>query len=119
VDEAVRLSTFAGLVVPLGSVIGPLAVLLTRRDRDPFIDQAGRGALNFGTSIAIDGAVVLVAALILSAFPSSSLGWSPGWCWPPWRRQGQPGPYLPVPANPTKPSVPGLLGLSPPLGPKT
>ena len=51
VDETVRttaaaahLSTFAGLIVPFGSVIGPLAVWLTRRDRDPFIDQAGREA---------------------------------------------------------------------------
>ena len=42
VDQAVRntavaahLSTFAGLVVPFGSVIGPLAVWLTRRDRTP------------------------------------------------------------------------------------
>jgi uncharacterized Tic20 family protein len=39
-DQAVRntavathLSTFAGLVVPFGSVIGPLAVWLTRRNR--------------------------------------------------------------------------------------
>ena len=53
VDEEIRttamaahLSTFAGLVVPFGSVIGPLAIWLTRRDRDPFIDQAGREALN-------------------------------------------------------------------------
>jgi uncharacterized Tic20 family protein len=35
---AAHLSTFAGLIVPFGSVIGPLAVWLTRRDRDPFID---------------------------------------------------------------------------------
>ena len=63
VDESARttaaaahLSTFAGLVVPFGSVIGPLAVWLTRRDRDPFIDQAGREALNFGITIAICGA---------------------------------------------------------------
>src|SRR5215217_8239753 len=48
---AAHLSTFAGLVVPFGSVIGPLAVWLTRRHRDPFIDQAGREALNFGISI--------------------------------------------------------------------
>jgi Domain of unknown function (DUF4870) len=46
-----HLSTFAGLIVPFGSVIGPLAVWLTRRERDPFIDQAGREALNFGISI--------------------------------------------------------------------
>ena len=74
--EAVRntaavahLSTFAGLVIPFGSVIGPLAVWLTRRHRDPFIDQAGREALNFGISIAIYGAVVLVAALMLVGIP--------------------------------------------------
>ena len=75
-DETIRntavvahLSTFAGLVVPFGSVIGPLAVWLTRRDRDPFIDQAGREALNFGISITVYGAVVLIAALMLVGIP--------------------------------------------------
>jgi uncharacterized Tic20 family protein len=66
---AAHLSTFAGLVVPFGSVIGPLAVWLTRRDRDPFIDQAGREALNFGISIAIYGLVALAAALMLVGIP--------------------------------------------------
>ena len=66
---AAHLSTFAGLVVPFGSVIGPLAVWLTRRDRDPFIDQVGREALNFGISIAIYGLVALVAALMLVGIP--------------------------------------------------
>jgi uncharacterized Tic20 family protein len=76
VDEEVRttavaahLSTLAGLVVPFGSVIGPLAVWLTRRDRDPFIDQVGREALNFGISIAVYSAVVLIAALMLVGIP--------------------------------------------------
>jgi uncharacterized Tic20 family protein len=66
---AAHLSTFAGLVVPFGSVIGPLAVWLTRRDRDPFIDQAGREALNFGISITVYGLVALVAALMLVGIP--------------------------------------------------
>ena len=81
VDQAVRntavaahLSTFAGLVVPFGSVIGPLAVWLTRRDRDPFIDQAGREALNFGISIAIYGSLMLVAALVLVGIPLLVVG---------------------------------------------
>jgi uncharacterized Tic20 family protein len=81
VDQAVRttavvahLSTFAGLIVPFGSVIGPLAVWLPRRDRDPFIDQAGREALNFGISIAIYGAVALVAALMLVGIPLLVVG---------------------------------------------
>ena len=71
---AAHLSTFAGLVVPFGSVIGPLAVWLTRRDRDPFIDDAGREALNFGISIAIYGAVVLVATLMLVGIPLLVVG---------------------------------------------
>ena len=69
-----HLSTFAGLVVPFGSVIGPLAVWLTRRDRDPFIDQAGREALNFGITIAIYGSVLLVAALMLVGIPLLIVG---------------------------------------------
>jgi uncharacterized protein len=71
---AAHLSTFAGLVVPFGSVIGPLAVWLTRRHQDPFIDQAGREALNFGISIAIYGSVVLAAALLLVGIPFLIVG---------------------------------------------
>jgi uncharacterized Tic20 family protein len=71
---AAHLSTFAGLVVPFGSVIGPLAVWLTRRDRDPFIDQAGREALNSGISIAVYGLVVLVASLMLVGIPLLIVG---------------------------------------------
>jgi uncharacterized protein len=81
VDQAVRntavaahLSTFAGLVVPFGSVIGPLAVWLTRRDRDPFIDDTGREALNFGISIAIYGVVALIGTLMLVGIPVLIVG---------------------------------------------
>jgi uncharacterized Tic20 family protein len=71
---AAHLSTFAGLVVPFGSVIGPLAVWLTRRDRDPFIDQAVCEALNFGISIAIYGPLMLAAALMLVGIPMLMVG---------------------------------------------
>jgi uncharacterized Tic20 family protein len=71
---AAHLSTFAGLVMPFGSVIGPLTVWLTRRDRDPFIDQAGREAPNFGISIAIYGLVALVASLMLVGIPLLVVG---------------------------------------------
>jgi len=71
---AAHLATFAGLVVPFGSVIGPLAVWLTRRDRDPFVDQAGREALNFGISIAVYGVVALVGALLLVGIPLLLVG---------------------------------------------
>jgi uncharacterized protein len=71
---AAHLATFAGLVIPFGSVIGPLAVWLTRRHRDPFIDQAGREALNFGISIAVYGSVLLIAALMLVGIPLLIVG---------------------------------------------
>jgi uncharacterized protein len=71
---AAHLATFAGLVIPFGSVIGPLAVWLTRRHRDPFIDQAGREALNFGISIAVHGSVLLVTALMLVGIPLLMVG---------------------------------------------
>jgi uncharacterized Tic20 family protein len=71
---AAHLSTLAGLVVPFGSIIGPLAVWLTRRDRDPFIDDTGREALNFGISIAIYGMVALVGALLLVGIPLLIVG---------------------------------------------
>jgi uncharacterized Tic20 family protein len=51
-------------------VLGPA----TRRDRDRFIDDAGREALNFGISIAIYGAVVLIAALMLVGIPLLMVG---------------------------------------------
>jgi hypothetical protein len=47
---------------------------LTRRDRDPFVDQAGREALNFGITIAIYGTVLLVAALMLVGIPFLIIG---------------------------------------------
>jgi uncharacterized protein len=71
---AAHLSTLAGLVVPFGSVIGPLAVWLARRDQDPFVDQAGRDALNFGISVVVYGMVALVAALMLVGIPLLMVG---------------------------------------------
>jgi Domain of unknown function (DUF4870) len=41
---------------------------------DPFIDQAGREALNFGISIAIYGSLLLVAALMLVGIPLLIVG---------------------------------------------
>jgi hypothetical protein len=98
---AAHLSTFAGLVVPFGSVIGPLAVWLTRRDRDPFIDQAGREALNFGISIAIYGVVALVGGVAAGRHPRAHRrGDRLGGAGLAGGRQGQPGPDLPVSADP-------------------
>ncbi len=52
-----HLSALAGLVVPLGNVIGPLIVWLARRERSPFVAGQAREALNFNITVAF-GAVV-------------------------------------------------------------
>ena len=97
---AAHLSTFAGLVVPFGSIIGPLAVWLTRRDRDPFIDQAGREALNFGISIAIYGLGAAGRSADAGRHPpADGRGDRLGGAGLAGRRQSQPGPGLPVPAD--------------------
>jgi uncharacterized protein len=81
VDQAVRnaavaahLSTFAGLVVPFGSVIGPLAAWLTGRDRDPFIDQAGREALTSASRSPSTARCCWSPALMLVGIPLLLVG---------------------------------------------
>jgi uncharacterized Tic20 family protein len=56
-----------------------LAVWVTRRDRDPFNNDAGREALNFGISIAVYGSLLLVAALMLVGRHPPADGWVIAW----------------------------------------
>lgn len=64
-----HLAALAGYVVPLGNVIGPLVVWLSKRDTMPFVDYHGRESLNFHITIAI-GYVVLFLLAFLSVFLS-------------------------------------------------
>jgi hypothetical protein len=52
----------------------PVGRLADPTRRDPFIDDTGREALNFGISIAIYGLVALVAALMLVGIPLLIVG---------------------------------------------
>lgn len=68
----------SGLLIPLGDVLGPLAVWLLRRGAMPFVDHHGKEALNFqltvllGWLLCVPGLVsgidqlVLVAAIALA-----------------------------------------------------
>ena len=97
---AAHLSSFAGLVVPLGSVIGPLTVWLTRHQRHRFIDQAGREARNLGITIASYGSGAGGRRPAAGRDPpADGRGGRLGGAGPAGRHQGQPGPGLPVPAD--------------------
>jgi len=63
-----HLAALAGFFVPLGSVLGPLVVWLTQRDKSPFIDQQGKEAINFQLSIMVYAAVCFLLILILVGF---------------------------------------------------
>jgi len=63
-----HLSAFAGFVVPLGSIIGPLVIWLIKREEYPFVNDQGKEALNFQISIAIYFAISFVLAFVLIGF---------------------------------------------------
>jgi uncharacterized Tic20 family protein len=48
-----HLSTFAGYVIPFGNIIGPLVILLTKKDQMPFVEDQAKEALNFQLSMLI------------------------------------------------------------------
>ena len=61
-----HLSALAGLLVPLGSILGPLIVWLTKRQEYPSVDAEGKKALNFQITTLI-AYVVFVVVLIAAA----------------------------------------------------
>lgn len=60
-----HLAAFCGLIIPLGSIIGPLAVWLIKKNTSSYIDHHGRESLNFQISIVIYG---IASALLLFAW---------------------------------------------------
>ena len=66
-----HLSTFAGFILPLGSVIGPLVVWLMKRDQSAFVADQGKEALNFNISVLGAG---LICGLLVFVFIGILLG---------------------------------------------
>lgn len=62
---ACHLSALAGLVFPLGFVLGPLIVWLLGRERSAFVDEQGKEALNFQLTMLI---AYLVACILIVVF---------------------------------------------------
>jgi uncharacterized protein len=58
-----HLTTFSGLLIPLGSVLGPLIVWLVKREQSEFVADQGKEALNFNISVLLAG--VVCGALVL------------------------------------------------------
>ena len=63
----VHASSFAGYVIPMGSILGPLIVWLMKRDEFDFANQCGKNCLNFKISL-----FIYVCNLQKSPLPSAS-----------------------------------------------
>jgi uncharacterized Tic20 family protein len=57
-----HLTAFAGLIIPLGWILGPLIVWLIKKDEMPFVDDQGKESLNFQLTMFI--AFIISAILI-------------------------------------------------------
>ena len=61
-----HLSALAGLVMPLiGNVLGPLAVLLARRDESAFVTAHAKEALNFNITVTLAAVLCALLSLLL------------------------------------------------------
>jgi uncharacterized Tic20 family protein len=63
-----HLSALAGLVIPFGSVLGPLLIWLTKGKESAYVGEQAREALNFQITMVIVAAVCFVLAFILIGF---------------------------------------------------
>ncbi|HET6398229.1 MAG TPA: DUF4870 domain-containing protein [Candidatus Thermoplasmatota archaeon] len=60
-----HLSALSGLVVPFGSILGPLIFWLVKKDQMPSLDRHGKEALNFQITVALAMVVSFVLVFIL------------------------------------------------------
>jgi len=64
-----HLAALVGLVVPMvGNVLGPLVVLLTRRDDSAFVTAHVKEALNFNITVTMAAVVCALLALVFIGF---------------------------------------------------
>ena len=59
-----HLSALSGLIIPLGSVLGPLIVYLVKKDQSAFAAECAREALNFNITVAIAAVVCVILWLV-------------------------------------------------------
>lgn len=63
-----HLSSLVGLIIPFGTILGPLVVWLIKKDTMPFVADQGKEAVNFNITIAIAIIVSAVLTVVLIGF---------------------------------------------------
>lgn len=73
-----HLSSLVGLIIPFGTILGPLVVWLVKKDTMPFVADQGKEALNFNitaTIAAIIASVLIMVLIGLVLLPVVMLAW--------------------------------------------
>ena len=60
-----HLSTLVGLIIPFGTLLGPLVVWLIKKDTMPFVNDQAKEALNFNITVLIAVIVSGILTLVL------------------------------------------------------
>ncbi len=60
-----HLLAFAGFVIPLGNIIGPLVVWLVKKEASKFVDFHGKESLNFQISMLIYCIIGAILTLVI------------------------------------------------------
>lgn len=63
-----HLAALAGIVIPLGNLLGPLIVWLVKKDTMPFVADQGKEALNFNITVFIAAFASGILTLVLIGF---------------------------------------------------
>ncbi len=81
-----HLASLAGIIIPLGNLLGPLIVWLVKKDSSPFVRNAAAGAFNFSITMALISilgwilnftvvlAIIGIPLVLLGAFGAIVLG---------------------------------------------
>lgn len=64
-----HVAALSGLIIPLGTILGPLLVWLLRRNVSTYVDQQGKEAVNFQISMAIYAVIAGVLVVFLIGLP--------------------------------------------------
>jgi len=65
----IHLSSFSSLIIPFGSVLGPLITWLIWKDNNEFDNKNGKQAINFNLSIILYNIVILIIGIIAFITP--------------------------------------------------
>jgi uncharacterized Tic20 family protein len=63
-----HLAAFAGLIIPFGSLIGPLVIWQMKKDQSAYIDYHGKESLNFQITMAIAFFVSFILMFVVIGF---------------------------------------------------